>query len=396
MLSSIDTGLQSLEIKYQAANSPAPEAGDALMLQRELIPLMKTAYFLKDSQDGFDSKLREAQRAYRTSFVLVCVASAVVLLLFLGLVVCGYRWIFAPLQQLHQGACRVAQGDFDYRVRLNTNDEMAELADAFNQMTARFQEIADDLDRQVQERSRELIRSARLASVGFLAAGVAHEINNPLTAIKWTAESLTGRFDSILQNTDAAESSVARRYLEMIHKQAMRCQQITAKLLDFARGQQTTRTNVDITALVGEVVELVSHISHFRDRQVHFLRTEPCFVEVNASEIAQVVLNLISNALESMDAGGLLEIDVLEQTDQVVIVFRDNGCGMTAETLENLFEPFFTQKRSGQGTGLGLSISHRIVRDHGGRIEATSEGLGCGSTFRVSLPRRAVRQEAAA
>ena len=394
MLSSMTEGLDLLENKYNALGVN-PTSHHTLALQRELIPLIRTASFLPDSQDGLAGKLREARQTYQVSFVLICVSSTVVLLLFLGLVVSGYRWIFAPLRQLHQGARRVAQGDFDYRVQLNTNDEMAELAEAFNQMTARFQEIASDLDRQVQERSRELIRSARLASVGFLAAGVAHEINNPLTAVKWTAESLTSRLEPLLAEANGAEISVVRRYLEMIQKESTRCQQITARLLDFARGQQAARSNVDLTALVGEVIELVSHIGHFRNRDVRFSRTVPCCVEANASEIKQVVLNLISNALESMETTDHLEIDLLDQTDQAVITFHDNGCGMTTETLENLFEPFFTQKRSGKGTGLGLSISHRIVRDHGGRIEATSDGLGRGSTFRVFLPRKAPQDIAA-
>jgi signal transduction histidine kinase len=130
------------------------------------------------------------------------------------------------------------------------------------------------------------------------------------------------------------------------------------------------------------------------DRRV-FEVSDPCHLEINGPEIKQVVLNLVSNALESMEAGGTLRIDVSEGTDHVEIAFADDGCGMTPEVLENLFEPFFTQRRDGKGTGLGMSISHRIVNDHGGTIEASSEGPGRGSTIRVHLPRRAAVREAA-
>jgi len=396
MLSSIEAGLDALAAEYQQAGAVSTDPAASARLRRRVVPLLRTASYVPDSQDGFASRLRQARKAYRTSFFVVCVSSVVVLVLFAGLVGYGYRWIFSPLRQLHQGACRVAQGDFDYRLRLQTDDEMAELAEAFNQMTARFQEIANDLDRQVQERSRELVRSARLASVGFLAAGVAHEINNPLTAIKWTAESLAGRMTELLADAEEADRQLVQRYLDMVQKESLRCQQITAKLLDFARGQDATRVQSDLTALIREVLELVGHISKFRDRTIVFDRTDPCQAEVNPSEMKQVILNIVSNALESMEAGGRLEIELVEQTDSVVMVFRDDGCGMTPETLENLFEPFFTQKRDGKGTGLGLSISHRIVRDHGGRIEARSDGPGRGSTFRVFLPRRNHEQQSAA
>jgi len=107
------------------------------------------------------------------------------------------------------------------------------------------------------------------------------------------------------------------------------------------------------------------------------------------------LLNLVANGLESMEAGGTLSIAIEERTDEVRIIFQDEGCGMTPDIIENLFEPFFTSKRVGQGTGLGLSISHRIINDHGGTIEAHSEGLGQGSRFCISLPRRAMSAVAA-
>jgi signal transduction histidine kinase len=141
---------------------------------------------------------------------------------------------------------------------------------------------------------------------------------------------------------------------------------------------------------------MVKPISQYRDRNIEFSRSQPCVVEVNGPEIKQVVLNLAANALEAMDSGGTLKIEITEQVDEVILTFDDDGCGMTPEVIEHLFEPFFTRRREGKGTGLGMSISHRIISDHGGTIEATSDGSHCGSCFRIHLPRRVSVSNAAA
>jgi signal transduction histidine kinase len=320
----------------------------------------------------------------------------VVLVLFVGLLRSGYVWIFDPIRKLHQGARRVAQGDFKYRVELTSRDEMAELAEAFNKMTVRFQEITADLDRQVQERSRQLVRSERLAGVGFLAAGVAHEINNPLSAIAMAGESLEGRVLGILHSHDPAEADVIRQYLRMIQDESFRCKQITERLLDFARGREAVREPTDVARLVSDVVAMVRYLSKYREKKIEFLKAGPCYADVNGPEIKQVILNLVANGLEAVERGGTLRISLLEQTDHLLLEFTDDGCGMTPDTIENLFEPFFTRKQAGQGTGLGLSISHRIIHQHGGTISATSPGPGLGSTFAVRLPRHAQSQSAAA
>jgi len=383
VLADVDVRLERLQAMQYSLGEPQT-AQEALF---ELVALEQVAGRVPDPPVGLNRTLNDARKAYSSHFVLVLVTSAFVVIVLLSLVGCGYRWIFSPVRKLHQGALRVAQGDFDYRVTLTANDEMAELAEAFNQMTARFQEIASDLDRQVRERSRQLVRSERLAGVGFLASNIAHEINNPLAAIKWTIESLESRKDDLLANADRDEAEVVSKYLAMIGREALRCQQMTSKLLGFSRCADGSRTRNDVTAIISEVLDLVGQMKKFRDRNIIFSRTEPCFLEVNGPEIKQVVLNLVANALESLDSGGRLEILIREQTDQAAIVFQDDGCGMTCETIENLFEPFFTTKKQGRGTGLGLSISHRIVSDHGGTMEAASDGPGCGSTIYVRLPR---------
>lgn len=152
----------------------------------------------------------------------------------------------------------------------------------------------------------------------------------------------------------------------------------------------------DLCAIIREVRDMVQLLSKHRSKQILFERPEACYAEVNSSEIKQVFLNLVANALEAMESSGTLRISLSELTDQVVVMFQDDGCGMTPEVRDNIFEPFYTHKQGGQGTGLGLSISHRIVHDHGGSIEATSPGPGGGSTFFVRLPRRAQAQGTAA
>ena len=365
-------------------------------LQSRAVEMLSQAIEIPDPVDSPARSLARAKRVYRTASVTVAVSASICLLLFLFLLRQGYVWIFDPIRQLHQGALRVAHGDFDYRVQLKTRDEMAELAEAFNQMTARFQEIAGDLDRQVQERSRQLVRSERLAGVGFLAAGVAHEINNPLSAVAMAAESLESRLDEMLPGADPADRQLVEQYLRLIQKESFRCREITERLLDFSRGRDAKRESTDLTHLVGEVVAMVKYLGKYRDRAIDFPAGEACYAEVNGPEIKQVVLNLVANGLDAMQPGGQMQIQLRVQTDHVVLEIRDDGCGLSAEVMEHMFEPFFTSKQAGQGTGLGLSISHRIISQHGGTISASSPGVGQGTTFAVRLPRRATAQRAAA
>lgn len=371
------------------------EESDHLGLKKDpkglVADLLDIAMYIPTADGRLNKTLHDARQVFWSRFYLVAIALSVTFFLLIGLVRCGYLWIFVPIKKLHQGASRVAHGDFDYRVKLAGRDEMVELADTFNQVVDRFQQIKTKLDKEVQERSRQLVRSERLAGVGFLAAGVAHEINNPLSAIAMAAESLEYRVREagMAKGPPAPEDvSQVTQYLVMIQKEAFRCQQITARLLDFARGQDAPKTRQDLTKIVTEVLDLVSHLSQYRGHTIIFDRHKSCFAEVNGAEIKQVVLNMVANALEAMEGQGTLQIQYEELADEVVLSFRDTGCGMTPYVIENLFEPFFTERKSGKGTGLGLSISHRIVSEHGGRIEALSDGPGTGSCFRIHLPRK--------
>jgi two-component system, NtrC family, sensor kinase len=312
------------------------------------------------------------------------VAVTLLLMLFIRVV---YRWIFRPLRILVKGSRIVAAGDFSYRIHLVSHDEMAELGAAMNDMTARFCTIRDELDHQVQVRTRQVVRSEQLASVGFLAAGVAHEINNPLASIALCAESLESRLSELAPATGhEAQVDVVQRYLKMIQTEAFRCKEITEKLLDFSRLGEVKRQSTDLRELIQTVIDMVRHLGKYQNRNIEFAAGEPVIAPVNAQEIKQVVLNLVTNALDSLEDGGKLSIELRRKPDFAEMLFTDNGCGMTPDVLKHLFEPFFTRKRGGQGTGLGLSIVYRIVGDHGGQIEATSAGPGRGSQFHVTLP----------
>jgi signal transduction histidine kinase len=338
----------------------------------------------------FYEVIQKSKRQYQASRVIVWVSALAVLGMLCGLAALFHRWVLYPVRLLQRGVRRVARGAFDYKIDLATGDEMQALAEAFNDMTARLSVTYADLERQVQERSKQLVRSERLAGVGFLAAGVAHEINNPLASIAFCSEALENRLGPVLLEADLndPDTKVVRNYLRMIQEEAFRCKSITEKLLDFSRCADIQREPTDLAGLVQGVVEMVRHMGKYRGKAIVFQPREAVVAHVDAQEIKQVVLNLVVNALDSMDHGGALRIDLRHAGGTAEMVFADDGCGMTPEVLENIFEPFFTRRRVGKGTGLGLSITHRIVSQHHGEITATSPGEGLGSTFTVRLPVR--------
>lgn len=346
-----------------------------------------------------ESSTRQANRTIRQSQWVVALAATWAVVLVLTLLYYFRVWMFAPIRQLQAGVQRVHAGDFSQPICLHSGDELQELADEFNAMTARLAAVYADLARQVDERSRQLVRSERMVSVGFLAAGVAHEINNPLASILFCAEALERRLKDLipadtgsspLPPAAAEDREVVIRYLSMIQQEALRCKEITQKLLDFSRSGERQREPTDLAGLIRGVLEMVRHLPHCRGKQIVFEPSEYVVAPVHAQDLKSVVLNLVVNALESMDEGGRLTITLAARGDWAEMTFSDTGCGMTPEVLANLFEPFFTKSRTGKGTGLGLFISHQIIDQHGGTITASSPGPGRGSTFTVRLPLRPV------
>jgi signal transduction histidine kinase len=367
-------------------------------LGRKARDLTLAARDLRDTIDNvLNDRLSDSRSHYQTSLWVTVPACVVGLLLTIGMMRSFYAWLLNPIRDLEGGVRRVAAGDFSQRIEVNSGDEMEELGAAFNDMMSRLQDLYSDLARQVNERSRQLVRSERLASVGFLAAGVAHEINNPLASIAFCSEALEARLSEMLRGgrrTDDYE--VFSKYLKMIQEEAFRCKNITERLLAFSRSGERRRDMVDLGQLVQAVLDLTQHLPNARGKRIDFLiapdRTGAARVTapVNAEEIKSVVLNLVVNALDSMEEGGVLTLRLGQRNGMAELTVQDTGCGMTQEVLENIFEPFFTRSRTGKGTGLGLTISHRIITQHGGDLEATSEGYEKGSTFTVRLPLQVV------
>lgn len=313
-------------------------------------------------------------------------------------------WVFRslvvkPFTTLLAGTRLVVDENFAHRIDLGTGDELSELAEAMNGMTDRFQRTMDelnatnrDLDQKVQQRTREVIQNEQLASVGFLAAGVAHEINNPLATIAWSAESLVSRVSETTmmpaedREYDEELCDALQTNLQRIEDEAYRCKGITEKLLDFSRLSEVRRASTDLVELVNDVVTMVTKVGKYKCKTINVHGSELLTADVNPQEIRQVVLNLVTNALESVDTEGAVDVTIGKSDSMASIVVKDNGCGMNQEVLKHLFEPFFTRRRDGTGTGLGLSITYRIISQHGGSLVAHSEGDGRGSEMQIKLP----------
>ena len=329
------------------------------------------------------SRERSTANLRRSTYVA---GSATVLVVVLVLTLMHYFrvWVFAPISAIQAGVQRVHRGNFGQPIRLSSGDELDELATEFNLMTGRLQAMYADLARQVNERTRQLVRSERMVSVGFLAAGVAHEINNPLASIAFCAEALERRLQEVLAR-NPGEAEVILKYLRMMQEESQRCKQITHKLLDFSRsgGKQEP---TDLMHLVRDVIEVAECLPAARGKTVTFHADGSLIAPVRVPEVKGVVLNILVNGLESMDSGGTMTVSLADRGDAAELTFTDTGCGMTTEVLEHIFEPFFTRNRTGNGTGLGLATSHLIIDQHGGTIAATSAGPGKGSTFTVRLP----------
>jgi signal transduction histidine kinase len=334
------------------------------------------------------SRVGSTRNEARKSIILLISTGIMAVLLMAGLLRFFYRWVAQPIRDLEEGVRKVAHGNFQHRIEIHSGDEIEDLAKSYNEMTDKLRAMYENLAQQVNERSRQLVRSERLAGVGFLAAGVAHEINNPLAAILFSSEALEGRLAELLLRLPMApqDRETIAKYLKMIQEEAFRCKEITQKLLAFSRGGERKREETDLTAVVQGVLDVVQHLQSFKGKRIDFKPAGPMVAWVNGQEVKQVFLNLVINALESMEEGGVLTIAQQMRNGQIELVFKDTGCGMTPDILENIFEPFFTRSRTGKGTGLGLSISHRVISQHGGEIEASSAGAGKGSTFTVRLP----------
>jgi two-component system, NtrC family, sensor kinase len=306
-----------------------------------------------------------------------------------------YRRIMVPLRALRLWCRGVAKGDFSQAYRPVGDREFVELGTDVNKMSDELRAFYRQLEEMVRLKSRELVCSERLASVGYLAAGVAHEINNPLNIMSGYAELSVKR---LRRSTDPWVLSDVLEALAIIRDEAFRCKEITGKLLSLAKGGSDGREIISLSGVANDMATIVQGLKQFAGRRLHveIASDDPLMTYANSTEMKQVVLNLIVNALEAAPAGtGQVIISGVNRGESVELAVSDNGRGMTRQTLDQVFEPFYTDKRGAgePGTGLGLSITHAIITNHGGQIRAESDGPGRGSRFTIRLPVREVRPQ---
>ena len=349
------------------------------------------------SLDTVDAAINASRRQMLTSLI-----AAVVLLsaLFVTLI---WLMVHRPIRQLIVGTNHVAAGELDYKIRITSRDEFGELAHSFNRMTAELQranaEISDwarTLEERVETKTVELeqahqhvLRVEKLASIGKLAAIVAHEINNPLAGILVYARLLLKRLG---RNGDAeADRDDTRKHLETIAAESARCGEIVKGLLHFSRQTSPHMKPNDLNAIIKESVRLVHHKIELSGVAA-ITKCAPDLKQIVCDEqqIKQALVALLINACEAVHPGeGVITITSRYLADARVAQIRvsDNGIGMNDETRQHIFEPFFTTKEQGKGVGLGLAVVYGIVTGHAGEIEVQS-APGCGTTFVIRLPER--------
>ena len=336
--------------------------------------------------------------AVRTSMMLtfLLVAGTGVLVV-LGITYFITRSMILPLEEIVRASNRIAAGDLDQAVSITSRDEIGILANSFNKMQAsikamklELEEWGRTLEEKVDKRTEELVavqtqmaQSEKLASIGRLAAGVAHEINNPLAGV------LTF---SMLALEDCDDDHPLKQSLEVIVKQTLRCRDTVKGLLDFARQSNTAPSITEVNTVVDKTLQLLENQTIFQNiRTVRNFDPILPHVLIDAGQLQQVIMNIVINAADAMEENGVLTIETCRapQTPDILIRISDTGKGIPEDILPLIFEPFFTTKKVGKGTGLGLAIVHGIVTRAGGTIEASSSPKG--ATFTVRLP---IAQEA--
>ena len=342
-----------------------------------------------------DATLAAARRQF------VAAAALTALLVGLASAVFTYRSVHRPVRALIAGARRIANGDLGTAIHVERSDEMGQLGEAFNRMSAdlrqaraELQAWSDRLETSLVQRTDELNRTQRqvvhmekMASLGKLAATVAHELNNPLAGILNYAK-LVGRS---LRETELpeAERRELLRCLELIHKEAGRCGDIVRNLLLFARQSGGEPALVSLDRAIESAVMLIRHHIEMTGIELETRLLEPGQDQVvcDGNQIEQALVALLVNAVEAMPGGGHLAVRALDRGESVALEIEDSGTGIPSEILPHIFEPFFSTKDKAEGVGLGLAVAYGIVQRHGGEI-AVDSVVGRGTKFTITLPRR--------
>ncbi|MBK6336648.1 MAG: HAMP domain-containing protein [Betaproteobacteria bacterium] len=349
------------------------------------------------SLDEIDQRIRaSATRIAELSLAFVLLAAVCV-----GALV--HRLVYTPLRDLEDGAKRLAAGNLDQSIPVRSADELGQVASSFNTMTAalrqsqaELRESARTLEQKVEERTLQLRaaeaeahQSDKLAAVGLLASGVAHEINNPLTGV------LT--FSHLIRQK-MPDGSADAEDMDLVIRETRRCASIVRRLLDFARQKAPEMRFADLNAVILDVARFIERSAHLHNTAMTIdLDPDLPQVWIDEDQIKQVIMNILVNAQHATESGGSIAIRSRRHPtplspepgaapiDMIEVSVVDTGCGIPDDDLQRIFDPFFTSKDVGKGTGLGLSVSHGIVKAHGGTIKVES-AVGRGSTFRVYLP----------
>jgi signal transduction histidine kinase len=281
--------------------------------------------------------------------------------------------LIRPILGLNRTMKRAARGDLSVRARPGASAEVGELAHVFNRM---MDEIEEARDREKTQRS-QLAHTEKMAAVGTLAAGVAHEVNNPLSGILTCIEIMRANLD---------DRELLERYLKLIHDGLQRIEHTVVNLLDFSRERRMELAPTSINRSLRHVAELTKYQLREGGVEVEFeLDPKEPFITADQFQMDQLFLNLVLNALQAMPEGGRLTLRTAQEDGRVLAEVRDTGVGIPDGMRERIFDPFFTTREVGEGTGLGLTVSDSIVTAHGGTLEIESTP-GDGSVFRVSFP----------
>ena len=287
--------------------------------------------------------------------------------------------IVKPLKRLERLTKKVAMGDFSEVIEVSGEDEIASLESSFNQMEERLKMALESLEftvTKLKEKQALLVEAEKLASIGILTAGIAHEINNPLTSV------LT--FSNLLLE-QCPEDDPRKDKLKMMARETERARNIVRQLLLFSKDVVIKPSKMDINQTLREVADFLRAQDALNGIDLRLNLAEMPEIEADATLIWQVALNIIQNAVHAITPPGAIEIATRLEGGNAEIAFTDTGCGIPEEQLPKIFDPFYTTKETSRGTGLGLAVSYGIIKKHGGDIEVESK-VGKGSTFRVRLP----------
>lgn len=275
------------------------------------------------------------------------------------------------------------------------NTRTNQIIDARNTLELKVEERTQkirDAYKKLQLTQRKLIQSEKLASIGTLVTGLAHEINNPLASVASCAEGLIERLKTMQYPREYPPSAreeleIFSEYLKIICDETYRCKSIISNLLNFSRQSEPKFDRISINLVIHDTLSIVKHLFQTGFQSIHLnLSEDPCVVIGDSQQLKQVFLNLIINAIHATEAGGDIFISTIIRQTTVQIMFKDTGVGIKPDHIDKIFDPFFTTKPTGKGTGLGLAICYGIIDIHNGMIEVSSEGAGKGSIFTITLP----------